>query len=147
MKGRMLIILTAMLFFAGCESGDPYEKEKLAIETYKKAHNITAAPKSSGLYYIETKAGTGAIPAYGSKVKVKYTGTFTDGTVFDSGTYTFNLGMSQVIKGWDEGVGYMKEGGTAILIVPSDLAYGPDGYSDIPGYTPLIFTVELLDIL
>jgi FKBP-type peptidyl-prolyl cis-trans isomerase FkpA len=40
----------------------------------------------------------------------------------------------------------MKEGGTAILIVPSDLGYGPDGYSDIPGYTPLVFTVELLDI-
>ena len=142
----ILVILTATLFLAGCESGDPYEKERLAIEAYKTAHSITAEPLASGLYYIETKAGTGAKPAYGSNVKVKYTGTFTDGTVFDSGTFPFILGIGKVIKGWDEGIGYMKEGGTAILIVPSDLGYGPDGYSDIPGYTPLVFTVELIDI-
>jgi FKBP-type peptidyl-prolyl cis-trans isomerase FkpA len=147
MKYRFLMILIASLFFAGCEPGDPYEKERLAIESYKKDHNITAEPLASGLYYIETKTGTGAKPAYGAKVKVKYTGTYTNGTVFDSGTYVFFLGMGGVIKAWDEGIGYMKEGGTAILIVPSDLGYGPDGNLDIPGYTPLIFTVELVDIL
>lgn len=147
MKYWTLIALTAMLFLAGCESGDPYEKERLAIESFKTAQKITAEPLPSGLYYVETKAGTGVTPVYGSKVKVKYTGSYTDGTVFDSGTFSFNLGMSQVIKGWDEGIGYMKEGGTAILIVPSDLGYGPNGYSDIPGYTPLVFTVELIDIL
>lgn len=147
MRRCMIFGLLSALFLTGCESGDPYEKERLAIEDYLKIHSLTAQPLASGLYYIETKAGTGAKPAYASKVKVKYSGTFTDGTVFDSGTFTFYLGMSQVIKGWDEGIGYMKEGGTAILIVPSDLGYGPDGQSDIPGYTPLVFTVELLDIL
>lgn len=146
MNGGMLIILTATLFFAGCESGDPYEKERLAIENYKKTHNITAEPKSSGLYYIETRTGTGAIPSYGSKVRVKYKGTYVDGTEFDSGTFDFNLGLGRVITGWDEGIGYMKEGGKATLIVPSDLGYGPNGYGDIPGYTPLVFDVELIDI-
>ncbi len=145
---RTLIILAAILFFAGCESGDPYVKERAAIQDYLKAHGITAVPKSSGLYYIETKAGTGATPAYGSMVKVKYTGAYTDGTVFDPGTqpYSFRLGFGNVISGWDEGIGYMKEGGKATLIVPSDLGYGPYGYQDIPGYTPLIFDVELVDI-
>lgn len=142
----ILLSLSATFFLVGCESGDPYEKEKLAIQDYLKAHGIVAEPLASGLYYIETKAGTGATPAYGKKVRVKYTGTFTDGTVFDSSTFDFNIGMGKVIRGWDEGIGYMKEGGTAILIVPSDLGYGPDGYSDIPGYTPLVFTVELIDI-
>lgn len=142
-----LALLAAVVLMAGCESGDPYVKEQAAIESYKTAHNIIATPLASGLYYIETKAGTGATAAYGAKVKVKYTGMFTDGTVFDAGTFSFTLGFGQVIQGWDEGVGYMKEGGTAILIIPSDLGYGPDGYSDIPGYTPLVFTVELIDIL
>jgi len=146
MKNSLLIILTATLFFAGCESGDPYEKERVQIESYKKANNITAAALSSGLYYIETKAGTGATPPKGSQVRVKYKGTFTDGTEFDSGTINFNLGLGKVIAGWDEGIGYMKEGGKAILIVPSDLGYGPYGSGSIPGYTPLVFTVELIDI-
>ncbi|MFA5814887.1 MAG: FKBP-type peptidyl-prolyl cis-trans isomerase [Bacteroidales bacterium] len=146
MKYCMLIVLTATLFFVGCESGDPYEKERLAIENYKQTHNITAEPLSSGLYYIETKAGTGASPAYGSKVRVKYKGTFVDGSEFDSGTFDFLLGLGRVIAGWDEGIGYMKEGGKAILIIPSDLGYGPNGSGSIPGYTPLIFDVELIDI-
>lgn len=134
------------LVMAGCESGDPYEKEKAAIQSYLTAHNLTVAPLASGLYYIETKTGTGASPAYGSKVRVKYKGTFTDGTEFDSGTLDFYLGLGKVIDGWDEGIGYMKESGKAILIVPSDLGYGPNGYGSIPGYTPLVFEVELIDI-
>jgi FKBP-type peptidyl-prolyl cis-trans isomerase len=146
MKLKNLVLLSAILTFAGCESGDPYVKERLAINEYIKTHGLTAQPMASGLYYIETKAGAGATPAYGKKVRVKYTGKFTDDTVFDSSTFDFNIGLSQVIKGWDEGVGYMKEGGKATLIVPSDLGYGPNGYSDIPGYTPLIFEVELIDI-
>jgi FKBP-type peptidyl-prolyl cis-trans isomerase FkpA len=147
MKNSFFVLVFSVLFVAACESGDPYEKEKVAIEKYKQEHNITAEPLPSGLYYIETKTGTGASPVYASKVKVKYTGMFTDGSVFDSGTFTFSFGMGQVIAGWDEGIGYMKEGGKATLIVPSDLAYGPDGYGSIPGYTPLVFTVELIDIL
>jgi FKBP-type peptidyl-prolyl cis-trans isomerase len=146
MKYSILAFLAAALFFVGCESGDPYEKENLAIEAFKQDHSITIEPKASGLYYIETKAGTGTTPAYGKKVSVKYTGSYVDGTIFDSGTFSFNLGMGQVIEGWDEGIGYMKVGGKATLIVPSDLGYGPDGYGDIPGYTPLIFEVELLKI-
>lgn len=143
----VFMALLPLIAFSGCESGDPYEKERLAIAQYMEAHALTAQAKPSGLYYIETRTGTGAFPAYGKRVKVKYTGTFTDGTVFDSGTYTFVLGLGQVIAGWDEGIAYMKEGGKAILIVPSDLGYGPNGYSDIPGYTPLVFEVELVDIL
>ncbi len=146
MKYKVLSFFALILFFAGCESGDPYEKEQLAIEEYKNAHNLTTEPLASGLYYIETKAGTGATPPYGSKVRVKYTGTFTDGTVFDSGSIDFQLGFGRVIAGWDEGIGYMKEGGKATLIIPSDLAYGPNGSGKIPGYTPLVFQVELVDI-
>ncbi len=149
-RNRLKMIVPMALLLAvgisGCETGDPLEKEKEAIEAYKLAHNITTAPLASGLYYIETKAGTGVGPKYGSQVKVKYKGTFTDGKEFDSGTFSFYLGYGQVISGWDEGISYMKEGGKATLIIPSSLGYGTRGYGDIPGYTPLVFEVELIDV-
>ncbi len=146
MKYHTLIILTSVILFAACEKADPYAKEKLAIQEYLTAHSLTSQPLASGLYYIETKAGTGITPPYGSTVKVKYTGTFTDGTTFDSGTFSFKLGFGQVITGWDEGIALMKEGGKATLIIPSDLGYGPNGSGSIPGYTPLVFAVELIDV-
>src|SRR5687768_12118874 len=62
----------------------------------------------SGLQYIDIKAGTGDMPKAGQKVTVHYTGTFPDGTKFDSSKdrglpFTFTLGIGQVIQGWDEG--------------------------------------------
>lgn len=73
-----------------------------------------------------------------------------DGTVFDSSvdrgqTITFPLG--NVIKGWQEGLAMMKEGGKATLVIPSDLAYGDAGTGDsIPGGATLKFEVELFKV-
>lgn len=108
-------------------------------------------PIASGLYYIETKEGKGSTPSNGQKVKVHYKGMFMDGTVFDSSLDSgkpieFPLGVGQVIKGWDEGIGIMREGGKAVLIIPSNIAYGPNGRGSIPPYTTLVFEVELVDI-
>lgn len=139
--GIIIILMTS------CDKETPYEKEQAAIREYLENNNITVEPQYSGLYYIETKAGTGASADGGDRVRVKYTGTFLDGEEFDSGVYTFTIGRQEVIRGWDEGISYMNEGGTAILLIPSTLAYGPYGTNGIPGYTPLLFEVELLDIL
>ncbi len=141
-----LLSLGLILCQYGCTKDDPIEKEKLAMTKYLEDHGYTESPAASGLYYIETKRGTGADADNGDLVKVKYKGTFTDGTIFDSGIYTFTLGSGKVIKGWDEGIAYMKEGGKAILLIPSALAYGPYGNSGIPGYSPLVFDVELIEV-
>lgn len=135
-----------MFLFSGCLTDDPWEKEDIAVQEYLAANGITELPKASGLYYIETKVGTGAQAIAGKKAKVKYVGTFLDGRQFDSGTYTFTVGAGKVIAGWDEGISYMKQGGQALLIIPSDLGYGQYGYRNIPGYTALLFTVELLAV-
>ncbi|MFL5806330.1 MAG: FKBP-type peptidyl-prolyl cis-trans isomerase [Roseiflexaceae bacterium] len=107
---------------------------------------------ASGLQYIELAAGSGPTPKPGELVSVHYTGTLTDGTVFDSSyqrnePITFPIGRRQVIPGWDEGIGLMKKGGKARLIIPPDLAYGAQGAGGvIPPNATLIFEVELVDI-
>ena len=127
-------------------------QEKITIANYLKENHVTVAPTASGLYYIETGAGTGVQPVAGDKVKVHYSGTLLDGTKFDASydrgePYEFTLGEGQVIKGWDEGIALMKVGGKATLIVPSSIAYGARARGGvIHAYAPLKFDVELVDV-
>lgn len=107
---------------------------------------------ASGLEYTDKQLGTGPSPATGQRVTVHYTGRLKDGTKFDSsldrGTpFTFVIGVGQVIKGWDEGVGTMKVGGQRQLVIPPNLAYGERGAGNIiPPNSELTFDVELLGI-
>jgi len=122
------------------------------LDNYIKQNNITTKPQNSGLYYIETSAGTGDYPDTDDMVAVHYTGTLLDGTKFDSSVdrgvpLEFSIGVGQVIKGWDEGISLMKEGGKARLIIPSNLAYGSQAVGGvIPANSNLIFDVELIKI-
>jgi peptidylprolyl isomerase len=111
-----------------------------------------AVTTESGLQYVVIKEGVGESPKRGDTVVVHYTGTLEDGSKFDSSRdrgqpFSFKIGIGQVIKGWDEGVGLMKPGGRRKLIIPSDLGYGAQGAGGvIPPNATLIFDVELLRI-
>jgi len=91
-------------------------------------------------------------PQRGQTVTVHYTGTLTDGTVFDSSRtrnspFQFRIGVGQVIRGWDEGVAKMSVGQRARLTCSPDFAYGDRGYPGIiPPGSVLVFDVELLGI-
>jgi peptidylprolyl isomerase len=129
-----------------------FEQEMSLLKNYIELSNTTVKPTATGLYYIEKKKGTGKMAEIGKTLVVHYTGTTIDGKIFDSslqrGTpLSFVLGQGQVIKGWDEGFQFMKVGGEARLIIPSNLAYGKEGYSNlILPYSTLVFEVELLEV-
>lgn len=127
--------------------------EAKLISDYIKKNNITVAPTASGMYYIETVKGTGKSPENGKNIKAHYTLYNIEGKKLQSSldggqAFTFALGQGQVIRGWDEGFLLMKEGGKARFIIPSALAYGGTARGeDIPAYSPLIFDVELIEVV
>lgn len=104
----------------------------------------------SGLQYIVMQEGSGQKPTTESRVKVHYHGTTVDGTVFDSSVdkgQPTEFGVTEVIKGWTEGLQLMKEGAKYKFFVPQELAYGPQARSaEIKPYSALIFEVELLEV-
>ena len=106
---------------------------------------------ASGLRITDLVLGTGAEAVSGRTVSVNYRGTLTSGKEFDSsygrGPFSFPLGAGRVIRGWDEGVAGMKEGGKRKLVIPPDLAYGERGAGGvIPPNATLVFEVELLKV-
>jgi len=125
------------------------------IKKYLADSNLTekAIRSESGLYYIVTSPGNGQKPAAGDRIKVHYKGSLLDGTVFDGSQlagrdgspFEFNVGVGMVIPGWDEGLKGMSKGEKGILIIPSALAYGPDGSGPIPPNSVLRFDLEMLD--
>lgn len=123
-------------------------EETAKFEEHFAAENITTVKTESGLQYVVTQEGNGPVPNVGERVKVKYKGMFFDGRdVFDEGEYTFALGQRAVIAGWDEGISYMTVGTKGVLYIPSELGYGVRGYGPIGPNTPLVFEVEVLEIV
>ncbi len=103
----------------------------------------------SGLSYEIVKQGEGAPPKPEDTVKVHYTGTLVNGTVFDSSVQRgepVEFPLNGVIAGWTEGLQKISKGGKIKLYVPPQLAYGDEDHPGIPPASTLVFDVELLDI-
>ncbi len=106
----------------------------------------------SGLRYKIIHKGSGKAAEKGKTVSVHYKGQLADGTVFDSSykrkdPLEFQVGVGQVISGWDEGICLLNVGDKARLVIPSDLGYGAQGAGGvIPPNAILVFDVELMDV-
>lgn len=126
------------------------EKAVQAAEMEKLATGFETT--TSGLRYKLIQSGDGEKAEKGKTVSVHYKGQLPDGTVFDSSfkrnqPIDFQLGVGQVIPGWDEGISLLKVGDKARLVIPSDLGYGSAGAGGvIPPNATLVFDVELVAV-
>jgi len=135
------------------------EAAKAALDAAKaaeadalKEYTEGAQKTDSGLMYLIEEEGQGSKPNKGDNVQVHYELKLTSGVVVDSSfqrgqPISINIGVGQVIPGWDEGIMLLKEGSKATLVVPSDLGYGPSGAGGvIPPNATLIFKVQLVKV-
>ncbi len=149
-----LLLLLAISIFSSCDNDDDtgFQDEMARLNVYLEENNITTEPTASGLYIIKTLETNDVTPLVGDRVFVHYKGYLLNGEVFDSslndqGPFSFQLMYDNVILGWHEGIAAMRRGEKATLIIPSNLAYGSSGAgSSIPGYSTLIFEVELVGV-
>jgi FKBP-type peptidyl-prolyl cis-trans isomerase len=132
------------------EKSSAREKEAGAPYLAKMAKDPKGKKTASGAIVIPIQEGTGATPKETDKVKVNYTGTLVNGTVFDStqGRGPAEFPLNQVIRCWTEALVTMKVGGKAKVVCPAAIAYGDRGSPPvIPGGAVLTFEVELLGIV
>ncbi len=142
-------------------------EEAETIEAYVEDNGLEAEKTANGLYYVIEEEGSGDVVTPGTTMYVNYAGYLIDGTLFDTsweeiakennmyneqrpGGYeplSVNVGMGQVIPGWDEGLMLLKNGSKAKFIIPSPLGYGETGAGGLIGPNSiLVFDVEVTDV-
>ncbi|MDO8566937.1 MAG: FKBP-type peptidyl-prolyl cis-trans isomerase [bacterium] len=145
----LFFIFPGASFFGGQASADITNQTASAVQTTMPTEPVTE------LLIKDDVVGGGATASAGDSVTVNYVGALTSGTVFDASAshpetasgFTFNLGAGQVIKGWDQGIVGMREGGKRTLVIPAALAYGSQEVGGvIPANSDLVFQVELLKV-
>lgn len=126
------------------------EYEDFTIKKYLQANSLTGFTKSStGLHYKIIQPGTGSPITVDSTIVANYTGKLLNGVVFDKAApgSEATFGLKSLVKGWQEAIPLIKQGGTIRLIVPSSLAYGMQGSSSsIPAFSALDFEITVTDV-
>ncbi len=139
--------------------------EPVKIKIYIAQNKLIPTKTDSGLYYVISQKGTGAVAAKNDTVVVNYTGKLVNGKVFET-TIKENaikadlpaserpyvpvripIGQHRVMQGWDLGLLLFNKGTKATLIIPSSLAYGEKGNELVGPFTPLVFDIEVVDII
>jgi FKBP-type peptidyl-prolyl cis-trans isomerase len=173
-RQKLLSVVLAALAVSACSKlTEPPKPEPIQGETpsttaaeAKPAAQPSAAPTptptpaqpppdpNAKLEIKDLVVGKGAEAKAGDTVKVHYVGTLTNGDEFDASKkhgnepFQFDLGKGRVIKGWDDGVAGMKEGGKRKLTIPPHLGYGARGAgAKIPPNSTLVFEVELVEVV
>ncbi|RKF13322.1 FKBP-type peptidyl-prolyl cis-trans isomerase [Alginatibacterium sediminis] len=133
-------------------NGSGYDENVAAGQLFldQNQQHESVVVTESGLQYQYLERGQGEVhPQASDKVEVHYHGTLIDGKIFDSSVdrkQTIEFGVTQVIKGWQEGLQLMVVGDKVRFTIPSDLAYGKRSAGSIPPGSVLVFDVELIAI-
>jgi FKBP-type peptidyl-prolyl cis-trans isomerase len=171
MKTKLLIGIvgfSGLLFLFGCLKNDDEKlqnEEQAQLNTYIKNKYPSVIPTADGLYYIQTKLGNGVTPTDTDFVLINTSWYLIDETTLVRTNDTVLAKSKSIIpfvsykgpmklflpyigvRGLEEGITLMKEGGKAKLIVPSKLAYDGNDFFDIPRYSTLIIYVELVRVI
>jgi FKBP-type peptidyl-prolyl cis-trans isomerase len=120
------------------------------LEGTKLANFTPITTPVEKLQITDIKEGTGTEVKAGDTITAHYTGALAkDGTIFQSSHDTgqpFTSPLSNLIKGWQEGIPGMKAGGTRRLVIPAAEAYGAQSQPGIPANSDLVFDIELISI-
>ena len=133
-----------------------YEEEMQLLNAYitgleTEGENVDTT--ALGVYYLVLEESEGDYPQTGDTITISYRGYLMDGQLFDNSAYnfedgewTFVLGETQTIAGWEDGMRVVNEGAKVQLMITSDLGYGENGYGSVPPNNTLIFVIEMIDI-
>jgi len=148
----MLICSLIVMIASACgkNSEDDYAEQQARvddeqIQAWLATNRLVGTRDASGVYYVIQINGTGAAATSSSTVNFNYTGQFTDGTTYISANVNTVVGSAE-IKGWQIGLTKINKGGRILLLIPSAIAYGPNGKGTIPANKVLIHTVDMLNI-
>lgn len=156
-NGLAFLLLVTTIF--ACKEND-FEKlrqrELEKLNEYVENNYPNETPKPSGLYFFQLQEGSGDSIKVGDRVQIFYstwtvdsilvdeTDGYTNGHRFEP--YEFVVGNGTAIQGLEEAMTYLKKGGKADLILPSEIAYGQSGNVGVPGFTTLLMQVEVYKV-
>ncbi len=158
----LFIVTFSQLLFISCleeDNTDYYAEEMKLLEQFLEENDITVEPTASGLYFLPGDTGTGEYAEIGDSVSIYYAGYYLTGSLIatniesvaveygmeyyftDYTPFSFPLGEEgYVFEGIEEGLTYMREGGTATMIIPSPLAF-PELYNTY------LYDIELIEVI
>ncbi len=140
------LLCVCLCFGLGCVTGQMSAPGPTVVDADAPTE-FTTTP--SGLKYKVLRKGSGTYPRTSDSVKVHYKGWLDSGKIFDS-SYSkgepISFGLTEVVRGWTEGLQLVNEGGMIELEIPSQLGYGVEGRPGIPSNATLHFIVELINV-
>jgi peptidylprolyl isomerase len=154
--GQRTLILPASLALGAAGSTSVPPNSGLVFDVQLTDAQALAEAPAFGT--VDTVVGTGAVAAAGKTANVKYSaylysstaadhkGILVDTNATSTTNFSFKLGSTQVVTGFDQGVTGMKAGGKRIVTMPSKLAYGATGSGSIPANSGMVFTIELISV-
>ncbi|MDR2909820.1 MAG: FKBP-type peptidyl-prolyl cis-trans isomerase [Bacteroidales bacterium] len=151
----VLVVAFSSCLYKGVDEGQTHQEEMILLTNYindKEKDGINIDTTDLGVYYYVINSGNGLYPETGDTLTVKYDGYLIGGSLFYSTNllaekeYSFVLGESDAIEGWNDGLKLIKKGSKVELMIPSRLGFGDKWNGNVPPNNTLIYIIEMMDI-